>query len=101
MDPGASDTTKAAIADLVARFGVSADDISVVRSEAVTWRDSSLGCPEDGMGYAQVLVDGWLVVLQANGTTYEYHSGSSPSGSAGAPTYCADPQEPLPGSGAA
>ena len=35
----------------------------IVRMEQVTWRDASLGCPEPGVVYAQVLTPGiWLVV---------------------------------------
>jgi hypothetical protein len=86
---------RTAIADLVDRIGVDASDITVVRSEAVTWRDSSIGCPQKGMAYADVLVDGWLVVLEAGGVEYEYHAGSSATG-AGALSYCESPQPPLP-----
>lgn len=90
---------RVAIADLVDRIGVDASDITVVRSEAVTWRDSSVGCPQEGMVYTDALVDGWLIVLAAGGTEYEYHAGSSPAGQATAPFYCESPQPPLPGEG--
>ena len=62
-------------ADLAERLGVPVDDVTVVSSEEVTWPDSSLGCPQPGMMYAQVLTDGSRILLSAGGRTYEYHSG--------------------------
>ena len=54
---------KSAITDLETRMGESLEMIRIVRAEHVTWSDSSLGCPEPGMMYAQVLTTGiWLVV---------------------------------------
>jgi hypothetical protein len=66
----------AAVEDLASRVGVSAADVDVVTALAVTWGDSSLGCPEPGMMYLQQLVDGTLVVLEAGGRRYEYHGGN-------------------------
>ena len=54
---------------------VPTEDITVVKALAVTWPDRSLGCPEPGMAYIQVQVDGALVVLEAGGRRYEYHGG--------------------------
>ena len=53
--------------------------ITVVSVDEVTWRDGSIGCPEPGMGYTQALVPGIRVVLELDGTRYEYHSGGSRS----------------------
>lgn len=79
-----------AVEDLADRLGVAVDDVEVTRVEEVTWRDASLGCPQPGMAYAQVLTNGTLVVLEVDGTTYEYHSGGSR-----APFLCENPQTPL------
>jgi hypothetical protein len=62
--------------DLADRVGVPVDQITVVSSEEVTWPDSSLGCPEPGMMYAQVLTAGTRIVLSAGGRQYSYHSSS-------------------------
>ncbi len=62
-------------ADLAERLGVPVDEITLVSSEEVTWPDSSLGCPQPGMMYAQVLTSGSRITLSAGGRTYEYHSG--------------------------
>ena len=56
---------KSAITDLETRMEGSLEMIRIVRAEHVTWSDSSLGCPEPGMMYVQVLTTGiWLVVSQ-------------------------------------
>ena len=46
----------------------------MLKVEAVEWRDSSLGCPEPGKAYLQVITPGYLFVLEAGGKTYEYHA---------------------------
>lgn len=62
------------IADLTARLGVPADNIEVVSTEEVNWSDAGLGCPLPGFMYAQVITPGWLIVLTAEGETFEYHT---------------------------
>ncbi len=61
-------------ADVVERAGVEESAITVVRSQAVTWSDGSLGCPQPGMNYTQALVDGYWVVLEADGVFYDYRA---------------------------
>ncbi len=69
-----------AIADLVQTTSAAADEITVVNSEEVEWSDTSLGCPQpDGM-YAQMITPGYLFILERDGKTYEYHSGTDPEG---------------------
>ena len=38
------------------------------------WSDASLGRPQPGMMYAQVITPGYLVVLEADGQQYTYHT---------------------------
>lgn len=64
-----------ATADLVARTGIPAGEITVALAEAVTWSDASLGCPHPDMRYAQVPTDGARVHLMAGGARYRYHAG--------------------------
>lgn len=71
----AEETIAAVQQDLAARLGISPDQIQVVSAEAVDWPDASLGCPQPGMSYAQVVTPGYLIVLEADGEEYEYHSG--------------------------
>jgi hypothetical protein len=60
--------------DLAGRLGLAPEAIQLVSVEAVEWSDASLGCPQPGMMYAQVITPGFLVVLEAAGETYEYHT---------------------------
>jgi hypothetical protein len=62
-------------ADLAKRRGVAVDAIEVVEVRSVTWPDPSLGCPQPGMAYKQVPVDGVLIRLRVDGTIFDYHGG--------------------------
>jgi len=61
-------------ADLASRLGVTENEISVISVEAVTWNDSSLGCPEKGMMYIQVLTPGYRIILEVSGKQYDYRT---------------------------
>ena len=63
--------------DVARRTGIAEEEIEVVSVSSETWRDTSLGCPEPGKAYAQVLTPGHRIVLQAGGKSYEYHTDSS------------------------
>lgn len=72
--PGSENALAAATADLAERTGVPASDISLVSLEAVDWSDASLGCPQEGYMYAQVITPGFSMILSAQGQQYEYHT---------------------------
>ena len=61
--------------DLAHRLSIPIDQIEVLEAKSVVWPDASLGCPQPGMRYKQVPVDGALIRLQTNGQVHEYHSG--------------------------
>jgi hypothetical protein len=63
-----------AVQDLAQRQGVEPGAVRVLSVEAVEWPDASLGCPQPGMMYAQVITPGYRLVLEAGGQTYEYHT---------------------------
>lgn len=65
------------VADAAARLGVDPSAVTIVSAHAETFSDGSLGCPEPGMMYTQALVDGYKVVVEANGTQLDYR-GSGP-----------------------
>lgn len=44
-------------------------------SQAVTWADGSLGCPQPGLMYTQALVPGWRLVVREGGRELVYHAG--------------------------
>lgn len=56
-------------------LGIPSEEIEVRKVEEVEWPDTSLGCPEPGKAYAQVIVPGWRVVMRVDDEVYEYHSG--------------------------
>jgi hypothetical protein len=64
----------AAARHLSAFIGAPVEDIRRVSSEAVTWPDTSLGCPAAGVEYAQVPVEGAIITLRGDGQTYTYHT---------------------------
>lgn len=72
--PGSEAALAAAKADLAKRIGIPADQITLVSMEAKEWSDASLGCPQEGMMYAQVITPGYLMILAASGQQYEYHT---------------------------
>jgi hypothetical protein len=71
---GAQEVVRLAKEDLAQRLGVAVDQIQLVSVEAVDWSDTSLGCPQPGMMYAQVITPGYRVILGAGGERYEYHT---------------------------
>jgi hypothetical protein len=74
LDAEAEEAVSTAKADLVKRLGVTEEEIVVRSVEAVEWPDASLGCPQPGIIYAQVVTPGFRVILEANGQTYDYHT---------------------------
>jgi hypothetical protein len=60
--------------DLAARSGAAVDDVRVVSARAMRWNDGSMGCPQPGQSYMQVLVDGYQVILEAGGKQYDYRT---------------------------
>jgi hypothetical protein len=90
--------TRPIFEDVAERTGVDFAEINVVRAQAVTWPDPSLGCPEPGMVYPQVIVDGYWLVLEVDGTEYDYRGSG-----VGEFILCEIPQrdrfEPVPGNG--
>lgn len=86
---GLPENVQAAIDDLAERLSVPAADIQAGPLQAVTWSDGSLGCPTAGTSYPQVLTDGYLLVLTANGEDHEYHAGQD-----GDLFYCENPTSP-------
>ncbi len=78
---------------LTAKLDIEETGIKVVEAAYVTWRDSSIGCPQPDMQYMQVLTNGSRIVLKASARVFHYHSGGNRQ-----PSYCASPSKigPLP-----
>lgn len=96
LDPQLDAVVQGARADLAQRQGVAVDAVEVSEVRSVTWPDSALGCPQPGVAYKQVTVDGLLIRLRIGEQIFNYHSGGSKP-----PFLCQQPLKPIatPGSG--
>lgn len=56
------------------RQGVDSSQVSIARSEERQWPDASLGCPQPGTLYAQVVTPGYLLVVATPSGQLEYHT---------------------------
>jgi hypothetical protein len=63
-----------AIADLVRQLGVGAHEIEVRGVAPTEFEDASLGVPEPGETYAQVITPGFVIRLEVKGQLYTYHA---------------------------
>lgn len=74
--PGAIDLPASVIdpvaADIARVAGVPVDQVTVVSAESITFPDGSLGCAVPGMTYIQIQLDGYKIVAEAAGKTYDY-----------------------------
>ena len=78
--------------DLSNRLKAPVNEITLIDARAVTWSDASLGCPQEGFAYAQVLMPGYLILLEYDNDPYEYHAGKGSE-----VIYCTNPMPPVPG----
>ena len=78
--------------DLSKRLSIPVSEITLTEVSEVSWADLSLGCPQPGMMYGQMVTTGYLVIFSAGNTRYDYHAGPDRS-----PFYCEKPQAPIPG----
>lgn len=74
QDPRAQAAVEAAVGDALSRTGAQPSEVRVERAERREWPDASLGCPQPGMLYAQVITAGYLVEVSAGGKRLEYHT---------------------------
>jgi hypothetical protein len=67
---------RAVVADAARRFQVAESAVVLSRAEQVTWNDGSLGCPQPGQMYTQMLVTGYRIVATTSAGQMEYHTDS-------------------------
>jgi len=91
-DAGLQALIDKAMADLSQRIAVPIDEIILLEATSVTWPDGSLGCPQEGMVYAQVLTPGYLIRLQSRDQEFEYHTSKGTE-----VVYCENPMPPVEG----
>ncbi len=63
-----------AVRDLALRLKVDLNTITVAAVESLVWPDSGLGCPLEGLAYAQVETPGYRIRLEVDGESYLYHT---------------------------
>ena len=73
MQVDAEPLVNLSIADLVERLDVGPDKIAVQSVEPTEFSDASLGVPEPGQMYAQIITPGYVIRLVVNSAVYEYH----------------------------
>lgn len=72
--PLADSVASAAVAHLAAELEVPPEAVTILSSEAVEWPDASLGCPQPGMMYAQVVSPGYRFLMEVAGEQYDVHT---------------------------
>lgn len=92
ISPGLESLIEKAKEDLAQRLSISTTQINLVESMEVEWSDSSLGCPQQGVYYLQVITPGYLIRLQALDKVFEFHTNKGDQ-----IIYCVNPSAPLPG----
>ncbi|MGE5073731.1 MAG: hypothetical protein ACM3MF_09905 [Anaerolineae bacterium] len=70
---------QAAIKQLAHNLGVAGSEIKLVSSAPVEWPDSCLGVAMERVMCAQMVTPGYLIVLEAGGRQYEYHTNGDAS----------------------
>jgi len=61
-------------ADLEQRSGGQRSEFTLSRAEFVQWNDGSLGCPEPGQVYPQVITSGYRVMIEYHDQSYDYRA---------------------------
>jgi hypothetical protein len=64
----------AAIQAASEKYGIPADQITIISTEAVTWTNGCLGVVIPGVMCTDALVDGYRIILEANGQQFEFHT---------------------------
>ena len=79
VEMGISAIETAARNHLTNEMSVDGVSAALARLERVEWSDASLGCPEDGVAYAQVITPGYSLVFDHDGSSYDVHTNNDGS----------------------
>jgi len=60
--------------DLALKTGADIEKMETESVEEFDFSDASLGVPEPGVEYTQVITPGYIIMIIAEGETYEYHA---------------------------
>jgi len=72
--PGSEVLVEKAKLDLASHLNISSSAITLVSVDSVNFADTSLGVPQPGQMYAQVITPGFIIKLKANGQQYQYNT---------------------------
>lgn len=70
---------EAAVTHLSRTLNLPADPIALISTESVTWPDGCLGVQRPGVMCTQALVEGYRIILEADGKRYEVRTNESGS----------------------
>ena len=71
----AAAVVNAALIDAATHLGVSQDQLRIDQVQPQQWPDASLGCPQPGQLYSQVVTPGYLIIVSSkDGKQLEYHA---------------------------
>jgi hypothetical protein len=70
---------QAAVTHLAGTLDLPAGQIALITTESVIWPDGCLGVQRPGMMCTQALVEGYRIVLEADGRQYELHTNETGS----------------------
>ena len=65
---------RAVVADAAKRFKVDESGVVLTQAQKRTWSDASLGCPEAGRMYAQMLVEGFRITAKTSVGSLVYNT---------------------------
>lgn len=64
----------AVVSHLSGLRGSARSQIHVAEVAPMTWPSPALGCPDPELGYASVIVEGYRIILEADGEFHAYHT---------------------------
>ncbi len=73
LDAEHHDLAVLAAETLAVELSIPVSSIQIDTVRAVEWRDSSIGCPQPGVGYLQVITPGHKITLRAGGRVHTIH----------------------------
>ena len=74
IPPEAASAVDVAMTDAASHLSVSRDQLRLEQVTPTQWPDSSLGCPQPGLMYSQIVTPGYLIVISSGGQQLEYHT---------------------------
>jgi hypothetical protein len=74
MDPKTKTLAELAISHLSEHLKIPKSGVTLISIKPTDWPDTSLGCPQPRMMYAQVITPGFRIVLKVGEKKYVYHT---------------------------